>query len=63
MNNEKGKEWYKLKGYMRLFKNDRLIRQYKFQSAQDRRRMLRIWNSEIKPNGVDCYELTIINLD
>ena len=52
-----------MKGYMKLFKNDRLIRQYKFQSAQDRRRMLRIWNSEIKPNGVDYYELTIINLD
>ena len=35
----------------------------KFQSAQDRRRMLKIWESEIKPNGIDCYELTIINLD
>lgn len=48
---------------MRLFKNDKLIREYKFQSAHDRRRMLKIWNSEIKPNGTDCYELTIINLD
>ena len=57
------KEWYKVKGYMRLFKNDKLIREFKFQSAHDRRRMLRIWNSEIKPNGTDCYELTIINLD
>jgi len=53
------KEWYKQKGIIQLFKNDKLIREFKFQSAHDRRRMLRIWNSEIKPNGIDEYYLII----
>ena len=44
---------------MQLFKNDRLIREYKFHNAQDRRRILRIWHSEIKPNGKDEYYLII----
>ena len=59
MKKEKGKEWYKIKGYMRLFKNDKLIREYKFHDAYRRRQILKIWNSEIKPNGIDCYELII----
>jgi hypothetical protein len=53
------KEWYKTKGIIQLFKNDRIIREFKFQSAHDRRRMLRIWNSEIKPNGKDEYYIII----
>ena len=53
------KEWYKIKGEIQLFKNDRLIREYRFHKAHDRRRILRIWNSEIKPNGKDEYYLII----
>lgn len=53
------KEWHKIKGEMQLLNNGKLIREYKFNNANDRRRMLRIWNSEIKPNGIDCYELII----
>ena len=48
-----------MKGEIQLFKNHRLIREYRFQSAHDRRRILRIWNSEVKPNGIDTYELII----
>jgi len=47
---------------MQLFKSNQLIREYKFNDIHDRRRMMKIWNIEIKPNGIDTYEL-IINLD
>ena len=53
------KDWYKMKGVMQLFKNDNLIREYKFNTVFDRRRILKIWNSEVKPNGIDTYELII----
>ena len=53
------KEWYKIAGKMQLFKSDKLIREYKFHTTHDRRRMLKIWLSEIKPNGIDCYEIII----
>lgn len=53
------KEWYKMKGEIQLFKNDRLIREYRFQSSHDRRRINKIWESEIKRNGEDCYYLII----
>ena len=56
------KDWYKIKGTMQLFKNDILIREYKFNDIHDRRRMFKIWNSEVKPNGIDKLEL-IIKLD
>ena len=56
---EKGKEWYKIKGTMQLFKNDMLIREYKFNDIYGRRRILKIWNSEVKPNGIDKLELII----
>jgi len=56
------KDWYKIKGTMQLFKNDMLIREYKFNDIHDRRRMFKIWNSEVKPNGIDKLEL-IIKLD
>ena len=60
MKKEKGREeWYKIKGVMQLLKNDRVIREYKFYDIYDRRRMLKIWQSEVKPNGTDCYELII----
>jgi hypothetical protein len=52
-------KWHKAKGEMQLFKNDRLIRDYKFSDAYNRRRMLKIWNAEIKPNGQDEYYLII----
>lgn len=47
---------------MQLFKSGKLIREYKFHSVYHRKRMLAIWNSEVKPNGIDIYEL-IIKLD
>lgn len=53
------KEWYKMTGVMQLFKSDKLIREYKFHTAHDRRRMLKIWNAEVRPNGIDSYELVI----
>ncbi len=55
----KEKEWYKAKGIMHLFKNSHLIREYKYFGTNDRKRMYKIWYSEIKPNGIDCYELII----
>ena len=48
-----------MKGEIQLFKNDRLIREYRFQSSHDRRRINKIWESEIKRNGEDCYYLII----
>jgi hypothetical protein len=59
MRNEREKEWYKIKGVMQLFKNDKLIREFKFHDAHRRRAVLKIWNSEVKPNGIDHYELII----
>ena len=53
------REWYKRRGIMQLFKNDILIREYKFHDAYRRREVLKIWNSEVKPNGIDHYELII----
>jgi hypothetical protein len=47
---------------MQLFKSGKLIREYKFHNVYHRRRMLKIWNAEVKPNGIDTYEL-IIKLD
>jgi len=44
---------------MLLFKSDKLIREYRYNDTYHRRRMLKIWNSEIKPNGVDEYYLVI----
>jgi hypothetical protein len=59
MKNEREKEWYKIKGVMQLFKNDKLIRDFKFHDAHRRRSVLIRWNSEVKPNGIDHYELII----
>lgn len=53
------KEWYKIRGTMQLFKNDNLIREFKFHDAYRRRAVLKIWNSEVKPNGIDYYVLII----
>ena len=47
---------------MQLFKSGKIIRDYKFHNVYHRRRMLDIWNTEVKPNGIDTYEL-IIRLD
>jgi len=59
MKNEREKEWYKITGTMQLFKNDKLIREFKFHDAYRRRAVLKIWNSEVKPNGIDIYQLII----
>ena len=59
---KKERDWYKMKGKMQLFKNDHVIREYRYNSVYDRRRMYKIWHSEIKPNGKDEYYL-IIKLD
>ena len=53
------KEWYRIRGVMQLFKNDNLIREFKFHDAYRRRAVLKIWNSEVKPNGIDIYQLII----
>ena len=58
MKQEKDK-WYKIRGTMQLFKNDNLIREFKFHDAHRRRAVLKIWNSEVKPNGIDIYQLII----
>ena len=47
---------------MQLLKNEHPIREYRFNSVYERRRMYKIWHSEIKPNGKDEYYL-IIKLD
>jgi hypothetical protein len=44
---------------MQLFKNDKLIREFRFTDANRRRAVLKIWQSEVKPNGIDYYELII----
>jgi hypothetical protein len=44
---------------MQLIKNERIIREYRYNDIYQRRKMLRIWNSEIKPDGKSCYELII----
>jgi hypothetical protein len=59
MNKQREKEWYKITGLMQLFKNDKLIREFRFHDAYRRRSILRIWNSEVKPNGIDHYYLII----
>ncbi len=44
---------------MMLFKNDKLIRQYRYNDIYKRRQILKIWNSEVKFSGNDKYELII----
>lgn len=56
---KKVKDWYRIKGTMELIKDDRVIRQYRFNDIYQRRKILRIWNSEVKPNGTSTYELII----
>ena len=57
--NKKEKDWYKTKGVMRLFKSDKLIREYRYNDSYNRRRIYKIWMSEVKPNGIDELVLTI----
>jgi hypothetical protein len=59
MKPEKEKDWYRTKGVMRLFKSDRLIREYRYNDSYNRRRIYKIWMSEVKPNGIDELVLTI----
>ena len=59
MKQKKEYGWYKTTGLIQLFKNEVLIREFKFHDAYNRRRILKIWNSEIKPNGKDEYYLII----
>ena len=56
---KKPKDWYKQKGMMELIKDDRIIRQYRYNDSYSRRKIQRIWNSEVKPKGVSVYELII----
>jgi hypothetical protein len=44
---------------MQLIKDERVIREYRFSDIYARRKIQRIWNSEVKPNGVSRYELII----
>ena len=59
MKPEKEKDWYKTKGVMRLFKSNKLIREYRYNDSYNRRRIYKIWMVEIKPNGIDELVLTI----
>jgi hypothetical protein len=59
MKQKREKDWYNIRGVMQLFKNDKLIREFRFHNAHRRRAILKIWNSEVKPNGIDTYELII----
>jgi len=43
---------------MQLFKSDKLIREYRYNDSYNRRRIYKIWMTEVKPNGVD--ELVLI---
>ena len=56
---KKETERYRAKGKMYLFKNDKLIREYRYNDSYNRRRIYKIWMIEIKPDGKDCYELII----
>lgn len=58
MTKSKVKDWDNVSGEMQLLKNDLVIREHKYQTVTDRRRILRIWNSEEKLNDTD-YELII----
>jgi hypothetical protein len=44
---------------MRLFKSDKLIREYRYNDSYNRRRIYKIWMAEVKPNGIDELVLTI----
>ena len=44
---------------MRLFKSNKLIREYRYNDSYNRRRIYKIWMVEIKPNGIDELVLTI----
>jgi hypothetical protein len=59
MKPEKEKDWYKTKGVMRLFKSDKLIREYRYNDSYNRRRIYKIWMAEVNPNGIDELVLTI----
>ena len=56
---KRAKDWYNQSGDMELIKDDRVIRHYRFNNIYARRKMLKIWNSEVKPNGICRYELII----
>ena len=44
---------------MEFYKNEICIREYKYFDASNRRRMLRIWLAEVKPNGEDEFYIII----
>jgi len=56
---KKERNWYRQNGRMMLFKNDKLIRQYRYNDIYKRRQILKIWNCEVKFSGNDKYELII----
>ena len=59
MRPKKEKEWYKARGIVQLVKNDKVIREYRFNDYYNRRRITQIWLSEVKPNGIDELVLVI----
>ena len=44
---------------MEFYKNEICIREYKYFDPSNRRRMLRIWLAEVKPNGEDEFYIII----
>jgi hypothetical protein len=59
MKSHRQKDWFRGKGLIQLLKNDSIIREYRYNDPYHRRRICKIWISELKPNGKDCYELII----
>jgi hypothetical protein len=51
------KRWYDNRGKMYLVKNSRYIREYSYQNTHDRKRMTKIWMSELLKKEGDQYEL------
>ena len=54
---KKVKKWYEYRGKMYLIKNSKYIREYSYQNTSDRKRMTRIWMSEITKTEDNFYEL------
>jgi len=54
---DKEKRWYEYRGKMYLVKNGRYIREYTYRDSSDRRRMTKIWMTELLKKEGDYYEL------
>lgn len=55
----KEKRWYEYAGHMYLIKNGYQIREYRYNHAHDRKRIHRIWMSELTLTDYDIFEIII----